>query len=568
MQATIIELLLHCCSAQPTSVLLLHTLAPPLQQLSLELLQHAGDMHRLLQLHSLSGQLIRVGRDSLLRQAAHLNSARECTKRSHSAAFSSVYSDTEVSNHAVTTPAMQQLLQRIKWDASCGYESTFKSMQHPVSLTETSHLDFLLIGSNMHFAPPNITHMLTPELWSSIPDSCVLSCKELVARCNAIQPFQGLQLPMVFCGFASDALMGLQFGWSFEYMMLGRGRNLDDQNSWPGISVILTQQLRSAEFTEHFIKHICELFASDTRFCGIKPLVLVAFLAIVDAGLSSAMSSQMLMKNVCSNVPPPFPCPSITAHGARLIPIAERARAKLWAAFGVLVSDGDILSHELAAACDRFNATGLHSCIRACQINENGLVASGVIRATAAIFGRNVKEDRLSSGAAHEPIISRWMSVLAALHSMGTLSVTKLMHFIPGIRPHFDYFNRGGIAYIGDRSNDSATSLLQCISPVSCVPQADDKFVLIGSSPLQPRTDVSKILPEIEARTRSSLSPSTTASMTRDLKDYINWRVQFALMPPSRSTLKHALSDLTCKYVQQLVTTRLFLITKNSRLIM
>ena len=509
-------------------------------------------MHRLLQLHSLSGQLIRVGRDSLLHQAAHLNFARESTKRSHSAAFSSGYSDTEVSNHdhAVTTPAMRQLLQRIKWDASGDCEGTFKYMQHPVSLTETSsHLDFLLIGSNMRFAPPNITHMLTPELWSSIPDSCVVSCRELVVRCNTIQPFQGLQLPMVFCGFASDVLMGLQSGRSFEYMMLGRGRNLGNKQSWPGMSVILTQKLRSTELIEHFIKHICELFASETRFYGIKPLVLVSFLAIVDAGLSSAMSRQVLMKNLCSNPPPPFPCPSITAHGAKLIPIAERARAKLWAAFGVLVSDGDILSCELAAACDRFNATGLHSCIRACQINENGLVASGIIRASVAIFGRNVKEDRLSTGAAREPIRSRWISVLAALHSMGTLSVTQLMQFVPGIRPHFDNFAKGGIAQIGDPLIDSAASLLQCISPVSCVPQADDKFVLIGTSSLQPQTVVSKFLPEIEARAHSSLSPSTVASMTRDLKDYINWRVQFALMPPSRSTLKQALSDLACKYV-------------------
>jgi hypothetical protein len=546
MLAIFIELLLHCCSAQPTSVMLLHTLASPLQQSPLKFLQYSGDLHRLLQLHSLAGQLIRVGRDSLLDKAAHLSIAREGTKRSHSAAFASGDSDHELSHHAFTTPALWQLLQRIKWDASRDCEGAFKCMNLP----ETSHQDFLLIGSNMRFAPPNVPHMLTPELWSSMSDSCVISCRELVNRCNVIKPFHGFQLPMAFCGFASDVLMGLYSGWSFEYLMLGEGRNLGNKERWPGVSMILTQQLRSAELIEHFIKHICDLFASETRFYMLKPLVLVSFLAIVDAGLASAMSHQMLMKNLCSNPLPPFPCPSVTAHGAKLIPMAERARAKLWAAFGVSLSDGDVLSRGLAAACDRLNSTGLGSSIRACQIDENGLVASAVIRASVAIFGRISKADRLSTGVTCERIRSRWIGVLVALHSIGTLSVAKLMQFVPGIQPHFDDFIKSEIAHIGIHGIHSAASLLQCISPVSCSPQADDKFSLFGSRPLQPQTDVSQHLLDTTARTHLSLSQSTAASMTRDLNDYINWRVQFALMPPSCSMLRQALGDLTCKLVQ------------------
>lgn len=529
--------------------MLLHTLASPQQQSPLKFLQRAGDMHRLLQLHSLAGQLIRVGRDSLLDQAAHLTTARESTKRSHSTAFVSGYSGTETSHHPFATPAIRQLLQRIKWDASGDFEGALKYMQCPVPLPETSHLDFLLIGSNMRFAPPNVTHMLTPELWSCISDSCVTSCRELVVRCNVIQPCHDLQLPMAFCGFASDVLMGLHAGWSFEYILLGEGRNLGNKKRWPGVSKIFTQQLQSAELIELFIKHICDLFASETRFYLIKPLVLVSFLAIVDAGLSSAISQQMLVKNLCSNPLPPFPCPSITTHGAKLIPIAERARAKLWAAFGVCVSDGDVLSRALEAACDRFNSTGLGSCIRACQIHGNGLVASSVIRASVAIFGRNSPADQLSTDLTLEPIRSRWISVLVALDSMGTLSATKLMQYLPGIRPHFDDFIKNGIPHIGDYGVNISASLLQCNIPVSCIPLAEDKFSLIGTRRLQPQRDVSRFLSETTARTCSSLSPSIAASMTRDLKDYINWRVQFALMPPSRSTMRQALSDLTCKYV-------------------
>jgi hypothetical protein len=132
---------------------------------------------------------------------------------------------------------------------------------------------------------------------------------------------------------------------------------------------------------------------------------------------------------------------------------------------------------------------------------------------------------------------------------MGTLSATKLMQYLPGIRPHFDDFIKNWIPHIGDYGVNISASLLQCNIPVSCIPLAEDKFSLIGTRRLQPQRDVSRFLSETTARTCSSLSPSIAASMTRDLKDYINWRVQFALMPPSRSTLKQALSDLACKYV-------------------
>jgi hypothetical protein len=161
----------------------------------------------------------------------------------------------------------------------------------------------------------------------------------------------------------------------------------------------------------------------------------------------------------------------------------------------------------------------------------------------------NSQQDQLSTGLTLEPIRSRWISVLVALDSMGTLSVTKLMQFLPGIRPHFDDFIKSGIPRMGDHGVNISASLLQCNIPVSCFPLAEDKFSLIGTRRLQPQTDVSRFLLETTARACSSLSPSIAVSMTRDLKDYINWRVQFALMPPSRSTLRQALSDLTCKYV-------------------
>jgi len=54
-------------------------------------------------------------------------------------------------------------------------------------------------------------------------------------------------------------------------------------------------------------------------------------------------------------------------------------------------------------------------------------------------------------------------------------------------------------------------------------------------------------------------SPSSAASSAaashhhRDLNDYISWRVQFALLPPSCATLKQALDDLTSKCVLQFV---------------
>jgi hypothetical protein len=547
VHAIFIELLLHCCSAQPASILLLHSLASPMQPSPLHLLRHAGNIHRLLQLHSLAGQLIRVGRDALLNHASHIATAREGSKRSYSMAFSSSHSVTDEPHHTPACPSLQRLLHRVKWDASSDCELTSKRMSDP---SETSDLDLLLIGSNMRFNPPNVCHMLTPELWSHVPDSCVMSCTQLVGRCDAVLPSRSLRLPLDYCRFARKLLSRLHTGWSFEHIMLSAAFNVCEKSvgnpPWPGVCTFVTQHLRSAEMIEFFIKHICMLFCSQTNALSPTPLVFASFLVILDAGLSSACSLEVLKQNLCSRPLPPFPCPSYVTHAGQLSPIAKRARAKLWTAFGACASDGQVLAQALAAACDKFNCTGLSCSLRDHKADAVGLVASAVIRASVEILGKSIKTDQSAMCSFHESSNSRWSSVLVALHSAGVISIGKLIQFLPDVqRQPVDGAIRGGVN-IGDQNFQFFCSLSQCIIPT--VSQADDKTVV------QPQSFASNRDPRSNTRTlglQSSSVPSLIP-IKRDLKDYISWRVQFALLPPSCATLRQALSDLTNRYIRNL----------------
>jgi hypothetical protein len=75
--------------------------------------------------------------------------------------------------------------------------------------------------------------------------------------------------------------------------------------------------------------------------------------------------------------------------------------------------------------------------------------------------------------------------------------------------------------------------------------------------PSHPQLDASFFHLDLKVRTHalklpmlSKSSPkSSLLSVKHDLKDYISWRVQFALLPPSCATLKQALGNLTSKYV-------------------
>ncbi len=550
MHSIFIELLLHCCSAQPTSILLLHALSSPLQQSPLHLLRCAGDIHRLLQLHSLAGQLIRVGRDSLLDRASRIANARETIKRSHSEAFSSAEQDTQESRCEPATLGMKQLLRRIIWDASVESGCTSKRIKDPTYPSESSSLDLLLIGSNMRFNPPNTSHLLTPELWSHISDTCVLSCTELAGRCDELRTSHSLQLPVDFCQVASALIKGLRSGWSFEYIMLGAGPDICNKSfgsrKWPGVRNFVVQQLRSAELIENFVKHICTLFALQSSVMPLTPPVFAAFLIILDAGLSDACSREMLEKHLCSGVLPPFPCPSIAAHAAQLGPQSKQAQAKLWAAFGQSASDGDVLARALEAACYRFNCTGLSTCLKEFNHDAVGLVSLGVIRASIAIFRRSSKYDRTFVRYDPESSRSRWTSVLVALHSAGVISIDRLVQYLPGI-----------YRYPVDENFLWCRSLSQCINPTHVDARDDTTKSLLRTIPSQPQSDASVSFSDLEVPTHALKSPmltksspnSSLLSVKHDLKDYISWRVQFALLPPSCATLRQVLGDLTSKYV-------------------
>lgn len=565
VHAIIVELLLHCCSEQPTSIMLLHTLASSVQQSPTYLLRHADSIHRLLQLHSLAAQLIRVGRDSLLDHASHIACTRESAKRSHSAAFNSGHCDMGEPYHAPAFHGMQLLLHRIKWNASGESGRTSQSMMDSPSPSETSYLDLLLLGSNMRFNPPNVTHELTPELWSHIPDSCVLSCTELADRCESVLPSHSLHLPLNFCRFASKVLIGLHSGWSFEYIMLGSGLSVrvtnNDGEDWPGVYVFLSRQLRSTELIEAFIQHLCLLFVAQQSHLALTPIVFVSFLIILDAGLSAAMSRQAIVDNLCGCPLPPFPCPSISAHAEHLGPISNRARTKLWASFGASAADN--LARALAAACDRYNATGLSSCLRECKTDTAGLVASGVIRASVVIFGRNSRVEQKFACSAYESSKSRWTSVLVTLHSMGLVSIERLIQFLPDNQPHPANFTISGGRTSSTLNLQCLRSLSQCISPTYFSTRVDDNFPLIYAFPSHSQSKASNHHPCSKTPTAASQyytftqssQLSSVACMKRDLMDYISWRVQYALLPPSCETLRQSLSDLTSEYVLQVATT-------------
>lgn len=564
VHAIIVELLLHCCSEQPTSIMLLHTLASSVKQSPLYLLRHADSIHRLLQLHSLAAQLIRVGRDSLLDHASHISSTRESAKRSHLAAFNSDHCDLGEPYHASALHGMQQLLHRIKWDAAVESGHTSKRIMDSPSPSETSYLDLLLLGSNMRFNPPNVTHQLTPELWSHIPDSCVLSCTELANRCESVLPSHSLHLPLEFCRFASKVLIGLHSGWSFEYIMLGSGLCAKDTNNdgedWPSVYVFLSQQLRSTELIEAFIQHMCLLFVAQQSPMALTPLVFVSFLIILDAGLSAAMSQQAIVNNLCGCPLPPFPCPSITAHAEHLGPISKRARAKLWASFGASASDN--LARALASACHRFNATGLSSCLRECKADAAGLVASGVIRASVVIFGRNSRLEHAFACSDYEFSRGRWTSVLVTLHSMGLVSIERLMQCLPDNQPLPTNITISGGLTSSTQNLHCLRSLSHCISPTHLSTHTDDSFPLIYAFPSHSQSKVSNCHPLSKTPTSASQyhtltqssQVSSLACMKRDLMVYISWRVQFALLPPSCETLRQSLSDLTSEYVLQAAT--------------
>jgi hypothetical protein len=247
-------------------------------------------------------------------------------------------------------------------------------------------------------------------------------------------------------------------------------------------------------------------------------------LAILDAGLSAAMSHQVLVEALRSNPVPPFPCPSIAQHAAQLMPVAQRSLVKLWSLFGARACDGKFLERELAAACDRFNAAGLSSSIRTCSTDGTSVAALGVIRASIEIFRNNARGGRECC------VKSRWTSVLVALHSIKVISIEKLLQFVPDIQSYSD-FNTCSSARTSGSNVGNGASTCNCHLPFVC-------------SLLQQIGPQSSFPAQLTGNSASSLSP-----VKRDLKSYINWRVQFALLPPSFATLRKSLGDLTGMYV-------------------
>jgi hypothetical protein len=549
--AIIIELLLHCCNVQPTVVLLLHTLASSRLDSPLCFIRQAQDIHRLLQLHSVAGQLVRVGRDSLLEKASHAPEGCESIKRLYSAAFASGLSDSDDNQNTSANPGMQRLRHRIKWNVTDDVEKSYKRVQPSISSSEASPLDLLFLGSNMRFAPNNVVHKLTPEIWSSISDTCILSCTEVSSRCETIQPSHQSQLPLVFSQYACDVLFGLQSGWSFEYIMLGERhffcKNVHKSRGtghWPGVCMILSKHLRTVELIETFIKHVCELFAFHSKFQTLSPSALVSFLVILDAGLSAATSLEVLDKNLESHDLHQFPCPSLATHAAQLISCSEYARGNLWSAFGA--SNHIELVRAIASACDKFNMSGLSSSIKAFDFKANGIVASGITTLALVILDGTIRTSPEFTSSFHESNKLRWTSVLVALNDVGVVSIEKLLRFLPKIRPQTDVPG-SAVVNRNDHNWTFIFSLFDCIHPVH-----SGAYSLEIASSLQTQAVAPNQHPSSKSKDFLSRSPSEPTpvavclsnSINRDLREYISWRVQFALLPPSCATIRQSLGEL------------------------